>query len=115
MPLTTENTTFTRDVYGRYTCNTFEEAVASTDRAGGGAPFDVIVIGGGSFGGVIAHRLFSLDQRTRQHRILVLEAGPLLLTEHIQNIPPMLADVMQEVRRVPWTAPANLGLQFPGL
>jgi choline dehydrogenase-like flavoprotein len=115
MPLATENTTFTRDVYGRYTCNTLAEAVASTDRATGGKPFDIIVIGGGSFGGVLAHRLFTVDQRTRQHRILVLEAGPLLLTEHVQNIPPMLSDVMQEVRRVPWTAPGNLGLNFPGL
>jgi hypothetical protein len=76
MPLTTESTTFTRDVYGRYICNTFEEAVASTGP--GGASFDVIVIGGGSFGGVIAHRLFTLDQRAKRHRILVLEAGPLL-------------------------------------
>jgi len=40
--------------------------------------FDVIVIGGGSFGGVLAHRLFQLDSRLRQHRILVLEGGCLV-------------------------------------
>jgi choline dehydrogenase-like flavoprotein len=73
------------------------------------------VIGGGSFGGVIAHRLFTLDRRTRRHRILVLEAGPLLLAEHIQNIPPMLSDVMSEVQRVPWVSPGALNLTFPGL
>ena len=66
MPLTTEDTTFTHDVSGRYICNTLQEALDST--TGGGRPFDVIVIGGGSFGDVIAHRLFQLDSRLRQHR-----------------------------------------------
>jgi choline dehydrogenase-like flavoprotein len=33
----------------------------------------------------------------------------------VQNIPPLLSDVMPEVRRVPWTSPANLNLNFPGL
>ncbi len=114
MPITTENTTFTRDVFGRYVCNTFDEAIASTDSRNGGSPFDVIVIGGGSFGGVLAQRLFRLDQRPRRHRVLVLEAGPFLLSEHIQNLP-VLGDVMQEVRRTPWTSPPALGLTFPGL
>ena len=84
MPLGTENTTFTRDVFGRYICNTLQEALDST--TGVGKPFDVIVIGGGSFGGVFAHRLFNLDSRLRQHRILVLEGGPFLVPEHVQNL-----------------------------
>ncbi len=53
-------------------------------------PFDHIVIGGGSFGAVIATRLFNLD-RTHRHRVLVLEAGPLALPEHVQNLPPSFA------------------------
>jgi choline dehydrogenase-like flavoprotein len=113
MPLVTENTTFTRDVFGRYVCNTFQEALDST--TGGGRPFDVIVIGGGSFGGVIAHRLFQVDSRLRQHRILVLEGGPFLIPEHVQNLP-TIGDLFPEVKRVPWlSAPASPNLGFPGL
>jgi len=84
--LTTENTSFTRDVLGRYLCNTFAEAEA-TDFS----RFDVIVIGGGSFGAMIAEQIFGRDSPAsrRRHRILVLEGGPLLLPEHVQNFPPM--------------------------
>jgi choline dehydrogenase-like flavoprotein len=111
--ITTETTTFTRDVQGRYICNTLQEALDSTANAG--KPFDVIVIGGGSFGGVIAHRLFQLDSRLKQHRILVLEGGPLLIPEHVQNLP-TIGDLFAEVRRVPWQpAPATPNLGFPGL
>jgi len=113
MPLTTESTTFTRDVFGRYTCNTLQEALDST--AGGGKPFDVIIIGGGSFGGVFAHHLFNVDSRLRQHRILVLEGGPFLVPEHIQNLP-TIGDLFPEVKKLPWqNAPASPGLTFPGL
>ena len=113
MPLTTESTTFTRDVFGRYVCNTMQEALDST--AGGGRPFDVIVIGGGSFGGVIAHRLFQLDNRLRQHRILVLEGGPFLVPEHVQNLP-TIGDLFPEVKKVPWQpSAASPNLVFPGL
>lgn len=114
MPLGTENTTFTRDVFGRYTCNTLQEALDSTTN--GGKPFDVVIIGGGSFGGVMAHQLFQLDSRLRQHRILVLEGGPFLIPEHVQNLPPIGGDLLAEVRRVPWqVSPASKTLTFPGL
>jgi choline dehydrogenase-like flavoprotein len=110
--ITTENTTFTRDVQGRYICNTLQEALDSTANA---KPFDVIVIGGGSFGGVIAHRLFQIDSRLKQHRILVLEGGPLLIPEHVQNLP-TIGDLFAEVKRIPWQpAPATPNLGFPGL
>lgn len=103
--LKTENTSFTRDVLGRYLCNTFDEA-AATDFT----RFDVIVVGGGSFGAMVAEQIFGRDSppTRRRHRILVLEAGPLLLPEHIQNLPPMglpnphattLEDLRNEWRR----------------
>lgn len=85
MPLLTENTTFTRDVQGRYLCNTFDEAKNTDFRR-----FDIFVLGGGSFGAVIAEQLFQLGARNR-HRILVLEGGPFVLPEHIQNLPPLHA------------------------
>lgn len=43
MALTTESTTFTRDIIGRYLCNSFAEAKQS-------GPFDAVIIGGGTFG-----------------------------------------------------------------
>lgn len=113
MALVTETTTFTRDVFGRYICNTLQEALDST--TGAGKPFDVIIIGGGSFGGVFAQRLFQLDSRLRQHRILVLEGGPFLIPEHVQNLP-TIGDLFPEVRRLPWQeSPASPNLGFPGL
>src|SRR5215216_2048448 len=113
MPLVTETTTFTRDVFGRYICNTLQEALDST--IGGGKPFDVVVVGGGSFGGVMAQRLFQLDTRLRQHRILVLDAGPFLIPEHVQNLP-TIGDLFTEVKGLPWqSSPASPSLAFPGL
>ena len=113
MPQGIEATTFTRDVFGRYTCNTLQEALDST--TGGGKPFDVVIVGGGSFGGVMAHRLFQLDSRLRQHRILVLEGGPFLVPEHVQNLP-TIGDIFAEVKRVPWQpSPVSPNLTFPGL
>src|SRR3954465_2502012 len=56
-----QNTEFSRDILGRYTCNGLDEALASTDTASraDARPFDVIIIGGGSFSGVMAQHLFA--------------------------------------------------------
>jgi hypothetical protein len=64
-----QDTTFAFDVFGRYTCNTLDEAIDSTnpnlpDQADA-RPFDYIVIGGGSFGAVMAARLFNWTRRIR--------------------------------------------------
>ena len=87
----TASTTFSLDDIGRYVCNTFGEAKASQDVAlhVDARPFDIIVIGAGSFGSVAATHLFDIDSSHR-HRILVLEAGPFALPEHVQNLPPDL-------------------------
>ncbi len=86
MALSTETTHFSRDVLGRYVCNTWDEAMASIDTAArpDARPFDVIVVGGGSFGSVLAQSLFYRDPNKR---ILVLEAGLLAVPEHVQNLP----------------------------
>ena len=85
---TPQHTDFSVDIIGRYICNGLDEAIRSTDqdRHPSSRPFDVIVIGGGSFGPVLAQHLFDLD-KARRHRILVLEGGPLALPEHVQNLP----------------------------
>jgi hypothetical protein len=49
---TPRNTDFTRDVLGRYVCNGLDEPLASTDTNldPNVRPFDMIVVGGRSFG-----------------------------------------------------------------
>src|SRR5215203_4340940 len=90
-----QTTDFTRDVLGRFICNGMDEALRSTDRnvrrsdgtpQSDARPFDVIVIGGGSFGVAMAQHLHTAD-KTHSHRIRVLDAGSLVLTEHVQNLP----------------------------
>jgi hypothetical protein len=84
MALTTESTSFTRDIMGRYLCNTFAEAAQS-------GAFDVVIIGGGTFGLALAQDLFARSNpgpfKPGNFRILVLEAGPYSLMEHVQDIP----------------------------
>src|SRR5258706_5465193 len=109
--LTTESTSFTFDNMGRFLCNTLQEALDSAAQsvAGRKRDFDVIVIGGGTFGSVIAEHLFIADT-TRSRRILVLEAGPFVLPEHFQNMPYMggAPDL-----RVPWVN--HPALNYAGL
>src|SRR5579864_9164699 len=107
MGLQSETTTFTLDNMGRFLCNTLQEASDSADVTIAGRPqgFDVVVIGGGTFGAVLASRLF-LNDITHSRRILVLEAGPFTLPEHLQNMPFMggTPDF-----RVPWDSHPALG------
>jgi choline dehydrogenase-like flavoprotein len=119
---TPQTTDFTRDVLGRYVCNGLDEALQSIDGSVGTTrPFDVIVIGGGSFGSVFAQHLFA---NNKTHRILVLEGGPLLVPEHVQNLPmlglnqpqnPATSDpgVRNEVWGLPWNS--NVPGGFYGL
>jgi hypothetical protein len=110
--LGSETTTFTLDNMGRHLCNTFQEAVESTAEIVGGhdALFDVIVIGGGTFGAAVAQRLFENDS-TRARRILVLEAGPFVLPEHVQNTNYLNGGVPD--MRTPWES--HSALDYKGL
>jgi choline dehydrogenase-like flavoprotein len=87
-PAYSQDTAFARDVVGRFVCNGLDEALASSNQVQrpDARPFDVVIIGGGTFGSALASALFERD-KTKKHRVLVLEAGPFALTEHFQNIP----------------------------
>ena len=81
-----QRTTFSVDGLGRFTCNTWDEILAAQD----GGQFDVIVVGSGMYGAYTAAKLFEHGRRMADDRdaprILVLESGPFLITEHIQNL-----------------------------
>lgn len=110
MKVGVQSTSFTFDVLGRFTCNTDSEAQAAMARPDA-RPFDVIVIGGGSFGPILAENVY-FDDKTHSRRVLVLDAGPMVLPEHQQNLP-VLGDVEGLVRDVPWSSSPQLG--FAGL
>ena len=84
MAKVTERTSFTKDVEGRYLCNDISEVNAW--KSAGGRPFDVIVVGGGTFGSAIAeHIWFRQKQVGGGLRTLVIEAGLFTIPEHVQN------------------------------
>jgi Domain of Unknown Function (DUF1080)/GMC oxidoreductase len=76
-PVTVQDTTLSVDVLGRFICSTWDEATNN-----GGVQFDAIVIGSGMFGAYCAEKIY----RNTNLRVLVLEAGPFLVSEHVQNL-----------------------------
>src|SRR5947208_12926737 len=76
-PALIQDTTLSLDVLGRYICNTWDEAINN-----GGVQFDAVVIGSGMFGAYCAEKIY----RHANLRVLVLEAGPFLVSEHVQNL-----------------------------
>src|SRR5437870_12749994 len=76
-PADVQETTFSIDVLGRYVCSTWDEAVNN-----GGVTFDAVVIGAGMFGAYCAEKIY----RGSNLRVLVLDAGSFLVSEHVQNL-----------------------------
>ena len=81
-----QRTTLALDVLGRFICNTLDEAI-NPDRETQPpfdltADFDAIVIGSGMFGAYCAAQLYRNGDK-----VLVLDAGPYLISTHYQNLP----------------------------
>jgi choline dehydrogenase-like flavoprotein len=112
-----QDTTFSLDVLGRYICSTWDEAVSN-----GGEPFDAVVIGAGMFGAYCAEKLY----RGGNLRVLVLDAGCFLVSEHVQNLARIGLNTAGAVK-VPannndpgtrervWGSPWRSNQAFPGL
>jgi len=127
--LPTPDTDFSRDALGRYICNTFDDVVVTIDSNARNAaglpprgdlrPFDFIIIGGGTFGAALAEHLW-FRGTNRSERILVLEGGPFLLPEHVQNLPVLGlnaggARMDHQPQNEVWGLAWNAGIPFPGL
>ena len=111
-----QRTTLSVDALGRFVCNTWQEATAN-----GGPPFSAVIVGAGMYGAYLAAKLFRQDGAAR---ILVLDAGPFLVSEHVQNIGPIGLNVPPAVepasdpgvaREVIWGLPWRGNVEFPGL
>ena len=73
-----QNTSFSIDAVGRFICSTWEEATQN-----GGPPFTAVIIGAGMYGSYLASRLF---RHKPSARVLILDAGRFLVSEHVQNL-----------------------------
>jgi GMC oxidoreductase len=111
-----QETTFSHDVLGRYICNTWDEAVNN-----GGAPFDAIVLGSGMFGAYCAEKIYRQGAASNK-RVLVLEAGGFLVSEHVQNLARIGLNVASSVssdpgvpRETVWGLPWRSNQASPGL
>jgi choline dehydrogenase-like flavoprotein len=111
-----QNTTFSIDALGRYICSTWGEATTN-----GGGPFSAVVVGAGMYGAYCATKIFRRDP---SKRVLVLDAGRFLVSEHVQNLARIGINVPAAImpssdpgvaRELVWGLPWRGNVEFPGL
>lgn len=81
-----QRTTFSIDAVARFVCNTWQEVEEAQKNS---RPIDIVIVGSGMYGGYCAAKLFEFSDflpPEDRPRILVLEAGPFLVSEHVQNL-----------------------------
>jgi choline dehydrogenase-like flavoprotein len=115
-PVAVQDTSFSIDALGRLVCSTWQEATAS-----GGAPFSAVVVGGGMYGAYCAAKIY---RRHPGKRVLLLDAGRFLVSEHVQNLGPIGLEVPPPIapasdpgvaRALVWGLPWRGNVEFPGL
>lgn len=113
-PIDVQSTTLSLDAVGRYVCNTFDEAIANPH-------FDAVIIGSGMYGAYCAEKIYRLSATKR---VLVLEAGSFLVSEHVQNLARIGLNVPSGIlpandpgvaRNLVWGLPWRGDTEFPGL
>ncbi|WP_017594188.1 GMC oxidoreductase [Nocardiopsis potens] len=67
-----------------------------------GEKYDVVVVGGGAVGAAVADALVRKAGPERALRVLVLEKGPFLLPEHVQNLAPQYQRLIAKAVAKPW-------------
>jgi hypothetical protein len=111
-----QNTSFSIDALGRFVCSTWDEATVN-----GGAPFTAVIVGAGMYGAYCATKLF---RRSPMARVLLLDAGRFLVSEHVQNLaniglgipgPISPANDPGAARELVWGLPWRGNVEFPGL
>jgi choline dehydrogenase-like flavoprotein len=116
-PPDVQRTTLGLDVLSRFICSTWDEAVNN-----GGKPFDAVVIGAGMFGGYCGEKIFRFGA-AQNLRVLVLDAGPFVVSTHVQNLPRIGLNVPNAIlpssdtgqaRELVWGMPWRSNVQFVG-
>jgi GMC oxidoreductase/NAD(P)-binding Rossmann-like domain len=112
--LDVQETTFSTDALGRFVANTWDEATSS-------GPFTAVVVGAGAYGAYCAAEI----RRSRPGaRVLLLDAGSFLVSEHVQNLGMIGLEVPAPIspsadpgraREVVWGLPWRGNVEFPGL
>jgi hypothetical protein len=111
-----QHTSFSVDALGRFVCSTWDEATAN-----GGAPFSAIVIGAGMYGAYCAEKIY---RRHANKRVLLLDAGRFMVSEHVQNLARIGLNVPVPItpsndpgaaRELVWGLPWRGNVDFPGL
>lgn len=111
-----QDTAFSTDALGRYICSTWQEATGNS-----GPPFSAVVVGAGMYGAYCATKLY---RRHPGKRVLVLDAGRFLVSEHVQDLGRIGLDVPAPIwpandpgvaRDLVWGLPWRGNVEFPGL
>ena len=111
-----QQTAFSLDAVGRFVCSTWEEATLH-----GGPPFSVVVVGAGMYGAYCATKIVRLDPTAR---VLLLDAGRFLVSEHVQNLANIGFNVPGAIppssdpgvpRELVWGLPWRGNTEFPGV
>ena len=111
-----QQTAFSLDAVGRFACSTWDEATLH-----GGPPFTAVVVGAGMYGAYCAAKIVRLDPTAR---VLLLDAGRFLVSEHVQNLANIGFNVPGAIepssdpgvpRELVWGIPWRGNIEFPGV